>query len=355
MIKTLSPYWLSIPFVSPLTGLTCTDFTLQVYVWDGDIASPPATVSWEITNKNPTASTGNARVNIANILNDYIQFEPQKGTITGLLDSNNSRWVKWQVVYTTSNPTDATTPSSIKTKLMVKGYNLGLESENKQTPTNGVLMHGREFKVNREGVFTVPIEALGSLNDVTIISYPLNEINKNLSFAGTSESSDLVKYVWINASEATTDEYIEVTFNSQVITLLITDECRYTPIDIFFQNREGAEQVLTFFKTNTESLSVTSEEFQANRGQANLGNHQYVKYNTQGRIKLKVNSGFVSEDLNQTFTELLLSQRVWKYENSIFVPVNVSSKSIEYKTRQKDRLINYEIEFEYAFNAINNI
>ena len=30
-------------------------------------------------------------------------------------------------------------------------------------------------------------------------------------------------------------------------------------------------------------------------------------------------------------------------------------KSFEYKTRQKDRLINYEIEFENAFNEINNI
>jgi len=28
---------------------------------------------------------------------------------------------------------------------------------------------------------------------------------------------------------------------------------------------------------------------------------------------------------------------------------------LEYKTRMKDRLINYEVEFEYAFNEINNI
>jgi hypothetical protein len=50
----------------------------------------------------------------------------------------------------------------------------------------------------------------------------------------------------------------------------------------------------------------------------------------------------------------MLSQRVWKYENGIFIPLNVSTKGIEYKTRQKDRLINYEVEFENAFNAINN-
>lgn len=190
---------------------------------------------------------------------------------------------------------------------------------------------------------------------ITIISYPNNDINLSVDEGTSLNSNELVKYLWVDVSEATTDEYIEITYNGETITLLITDECRYTPIDIFFQNKEGAEQVLTFFKAQTESLSVTSEEFQANRGQANLGNHQYIKYNVQGRQKLKVNSGFVNEEMNETFKQLFLSERIWKYENGIFTPLNLSSKSFEYKTRQKDRLINYELEFEYAFNEINNI
>jgi hypothetical protein len=42
-------------------------------------------------------------------------------------------------------------------------------------------------------------------------------------------------------------------------------------------------------------------------------------------------------------------------QGDIFTPLNVASSSLEYKSRQKDRLINYEIEFEEAFNLINNI
>lgn len=190
---------------------------------------------------------------------------------------------------------------------------------------------------------------------ITVISYPDNQINFSQDVGDSLLSSELIKYMFVDISEATTDEYIEITYNGETITLLITDECRYTPIDIYFQNKEGAQQVLTFFKAQTESLSVTSEEFQASRGQANLGNHQYIKYNVQGRQNLKVNSGFVNEEMNETFKQLFLSQRVWKYENGIFTPLNLSSKSFEYKTRQKDRLINYELEFECAFNEINNI
>lgn len=191
--------------------------------------------------------------------------------------------------------------------------------------------------------------------NVTILSYPNSEIDYTITVPTSLDSSELVQYVWVDVSEATTDEYVEITYNGETTTLLITDECRYTPIDIFFQNKEGAQQVLTFFKAQTESLSVTSEEFQASRGQANLGNHQHIKYNVQGRQKLKVNSGFVNEEMNETFKQLFLSERVWKFENGIFTPLNLSSKSFEYKTRQKDRLINYELDFEFAFNEINNI
>ena len=190
---------------------------------------------------------------------------------------------------------------------------------------------------------------------VTVISYPSNEINFSQNVPDSVNSNKIISYVWVDVAEAPTDEYIEITYNSETITLLIENECRYNPIDIFFQNKEGAQQVLTFFKKQTESISITSEEYESNAGQPSLGNHQITKFNIQGKTKLKVNSGFVSEAMNETFKQLLLSERVWKYESGVFTPLNVSSSSLEYKTRANDRLINYEVEFSYAFNEINNI
>ena len=190
---------------------------------------------------------------------------------------------------------------------------------------------------------------------ITVISYPDNQIDYSIAEPTSLLSNEMVQNLWVDVSEATTDTYIEIVFNGVTTTLLITDECRYTPIDIFFQNKEGALQTLTFFKAKTESLNVTNEEFETDRGQPLAGNHQYVTYNVQVRSSFKVNSGFVSEAMNETFKQLLLSERVWMYKDEIFTPLKVSSKSLEYKTRQKDRLINYEIGFDYAFNEINSI
>ncbi len=190
---------------------------------------------------------------------------------------------------------------------------------------------------------------------ITIESFPLGTLSLAFDEGTTIDSNEAVKYLHINVSDAGTDEYIEVTYRGSTITLLIEDECRYTPLDVYFQNKEGAVMVMPFFKANVKSLSTTSEMFESDRGQPLAGNHQYVKYNINGKSKIKINSGFVAEEMNDIFKQLMLTEKAWIYENDLLTPINLGSTSLEYKTRQKDRLINYEIEFEYAFNEINNI
>lgn len=190
---------------------------------------------------------------------------------------------------------------------------------------------------------------------ITIKSYPDLEIDVTLTEPITRLSTEMVQNVWVNLSDAPNDEYVEIVYNGVTTTLFITDECRYNPIDVCFQNKEGAMQTMTFFKAKMESMAITNESFESDRGQPIEGNHQMITYNVQGNSKFKMNSGFVDEAMNETFKQLLLSERVWQFDGTNYTPLKLGSKSIEYKTRMKDRLINYEIEFEYAFNEINNI
>lgn len=189
----------------------------------------------------------------------------------------------------------------------------------------------------------------------TVISYPTNEINESFNTDTTFQAVELVKYIWVNLEDITNDTYVEIVYNGVTITLDIVEECRYTPVNIMFQNKEGAEQTLQFFKARTDNLDVKAEVYESDRGQPSAGFHQFVRYNVQAKKKFKVNSGFMLEAMNTSFEQLLMSERVWWLDGTTAKPVNVASTSFEYKTRQKDRLINYEIEFEFAFNEINNI
>lgn len=190
----------------------------------------------------------------------------------------------------------------------------------------------------------------------TIISYPTNTINESLTLPDTLNSYELIQYLWVDTSEAAaTDERIEIVYNGETVILYLIDECRYTPIDIVFVNKAGAEQIITFFKKQTDSIDVSDEMFESDRGQPIEGNHQFVRYNVNSKSKFTANSGFMPEANNETFKQLLLSEKVWRYNDPTFTPLNISSKSLEFKTRANDRLINYELEFEFAFNDINNV
>ena len=158
MKKTLSPIYITIPFVSPATGLTSTQYRLEIRVWDGSKSSPPFLASYSKTVKNLSSSTGSQTVNISRLVNDFLVLEAFAPGQTVLLPAINQRWVKTEVFYTTSNVSEASTSQSVSLYPVVKGYTYGNEGANQETPTNKNLISYNEFNVSRTGVFVLPIE-----------------------------------------------------------------------------------------------------------------------------------------------------------------------------------------------------
>lgn len=192
---------------------------------------------------------------------------------------------------------------------------------------------------------------------ITATGYPSTTV---LSFATpeTNESSEIIKYLVLSADDFIGDEYIDVEYNGETVRVYIVEECRYAPIEVHFINKEGAQQTLVFFKAREDRMRINKEDYESDQGQPGSGFHQYIDYNVNARSSFKINSGFVEESMNDTFKQLFLSSRIWVIEDgtsSNFIPINIKSTSLTYKNRQKDRLISYEVEFEYSYNDINNI
>ena len=68
-----------------------------------------------------------------------------------------------------------------------------------------------------------------------------------------------------------------------------------------------------------------------------------------------MNTGYVSEDINTTIEEMFLAENIWLRWESKTLPVNIKSKQYQTKTSLNDKMINHTIEFEFAFNKINNV
>lgn len=138
-------------------------------------------------------------------------------------------------------------------------------------------------------------------------------------------------------------------------------------LKIIYINKYGAQQDLWFFLKNSKQIARTNEGYKSNiiSYPTNSGATYNKKdaankvFNTQGKQTHSLSSGYYPEASNQLFEELLLSEHVWLevfYKGvKQVVPVKVINSSIQFKTQINDRLIQYTMEFEEAFDYINNI
>ena len=120
----------------------------------------------------------------------------------------------------------------------------------------------------------------------------------------------------------------------------------------------------TFFKTRTENFDVSSTSYNLykNLYPAFSGAYyvttegQSKDFNINGSETFKVSSGFVPESYGIRIKELMLSETIKVYDYySGLRPVKVKSKSLKFQKHINDKTINYELEFEYLNDIINNI
>ena len=162
-----------------------------------------------------------------------------------------------------------------------------------------------------------------------------------------------------------------VVWNGITVTIKRIDCTKYGDgKKVIFINKYGAQQELWFFLKNTTAIGRTNEGFKSNTITYPTDDHATYSnrnapnkvFNTQAKRTHNLSSGYYPEFANEYFEQLLLSEYVWmeipSREDSrvnIVTPVKVKTSSVNFKTSVNDRLIEYTMEFEEAYDYINNI
>ena len=150
-----------------------------------------------------------------------------------------------------------------------------------------------------------------------------------------------------------------VTVGTHTIKVNRICEPKYDPIKMTFVNKFGVLQDLWFFKKTVKRLNTSRDSFKRNiltaQGQYNTFKHVKRTLNIIGNEVFTSNTGFVSEEMNEVFKELMLSEQAWATIDGIVHPIVITSSELQYKTSLNDKLTNLTIDFEYAYDTINNI
>lgn len=198
---------------------------------------------------------------------------------------------------------------------------------------------------------------------------PINEDTDEFTILAPNNQTGKIPY--LTSSFRGADGYLasdtSVTIQGVDCTIKRIDCTKYGDGNrIIYINKYGAQQDLWFFLKQTRNLARTNEGYKANTitypstgATYSIQDAPNKVFNTQAKQTHTFSSGYYPEFLNQQFEELLLSEFIWwstvKKGVGIVIPLKVKTSSVAFKTSVNDRLIEYTIEFEEAFDYINNI
>ena len=320
---------------------------LDLYIYEGILeTNKPSTPNYQIA-KAKIATHDKITLEIGELVRDYL--------ISTFNDDyvSHTRWVEAVVTYfdLADQPFTANNPQTFQ-YIAFDGYGYFEDGTNPELQRHALISANNIYLP--EGVAgKLPIFAEG-VGKVTIDS-------SDTQITDNGNTNQKIQYVTIPADSSEIKVY-DTDDSTLLKTITITNICepKFTYYKITFVNKYGAFQDLYVFKKTTENLQVTTDLYKRNTIANSTATYQTYegqreRYNVNGNTKLVTNTGFIAEDMNQTIEELFLAENVWiRYEGKT-LPIMPVSKSLDFKTSLNDKLTNYTIEFEFAFDKINNV
>ena len=226
---------------------------------------------------------------------------------------------------------------------------------------NGLLIKSEQYFEDTDNVNGQIVYITQNGSGVSVDNYK----ERVLEDGGTFEDSKCLRD-FLNEFELYGVDKIVITDdlgNRDTINIVILDECKYEPKKFTFVNKFGVLQDIYFFKKQVNKMNVSKESYNANTLLANYtydrSTHTKRDFNIKGNESFTFSSGYLNEEYNEVFKQMMLSEKVWitnitDTEEQV-LPINVKTSNITYKTSLNDRLVEYTIEFENSYNVLNDI
>lgn len=327
--------------------MAITSVTLQIYIYSGTSGSYTDSDLKYTLSKSIIGSDTSIMFEIGELVRDYIDVSFNDDYLC------NTLWVSTVGTIINENGLayDYNSPV-INHFLLFEGYGYFEDEINPQLSTDALITSNTIYLP--EGTAgKLPIFAEG-VGKVTIDS-------TDTQITDSGNSNQKVQYITIPADSSEIKVY-DTDDTTLLRTIKVNNVCepKFTPYKVTFLNRMGVYEDIYFFKKTSESFNVTDEKYKRNTVNNTsltyaLNESQQQRYNANATKSITLNTGFINEDSNSRIEELFLSEYCWIRYESDTLPLIPKSKSMNIKTVLNDKLINYTIDFDFAFNKINNV
>lgn len=381
-INSRSPFYLT-----RLSGTYILTAKCKVWIWSGhETTDKPASPTYTIDKNALTATSTEIVFEISQLIRD--EFNHDRDAYDDTLSTfKDTLWVEIELTSTDSGSAPATISNIY---LAVDGYGYFADGVNYAgtiaftnvlnvplgMPIKLGVWVGRnaseeldEIKylngteVVSEQELSTPFDSLYSYDKNQYLTFIQNVTEtfeaRVLADSGTYQINTCFDS-FASAEDTTIDSIIIADGSALETTILVNNisECKYTYNTIKFYDRNGLLQQIYMYKVSKENIVIKKDDYNSILGSVESGaytysteKHQVKDYNVTAVESITLNSGFVGEEQNDVFRQILLSEFVWIDDK----PASVKTNSFSYKKHVNDRLINYSLAFNYSNNVINNI
>ena len=385
-INVRSPYYVK------ASNASLASATLSLYIYTGTFTTDKGAAKYTIT-KNEISSNNYVVFEIAELVRDYLDIE-----FDGEYDSQTV-WVEADIeMFDAINGGGSSLGTTSTDYIAFDGYGYFEDAINPELSRTYLQSNKEIFRPSDQNV-RVPVFT----EDTDSVSFLYKgEVKRVQSISSSTNTNAQIDYITVSGAD-NTDNYKErvladggvlednslldafldsvdiglvdeLYINSDSGTEAVkisTEPCsKYEPYKVTFINKFGALQDMYFSLKSTESLNTKGETYKANVvdfGTLTYDTYkpQVSQYNKMGKESITLNTNYLSEEYNEVIKQLMMSEQVWltRLDNpapdsnnlETVLAVIPKTQSVTYKTSLNDRLVQYTVDFDYAFDKINTV
>jgi hypothetical protein len=342
-------------------------YNLDLYYWEGSTTNSGSTADYQLVKYPNESKTG--IFDVSRILNSTLQQPLQA-------NSSNVKYFAGDVYYTYYNGSTYVSSATTRTSTYkyVDGYQLFQETIGQEittlTPHWPLMTDGPatqsafDFNSGSAGVYvgttngTQPTKIVYIASDGSEADYVLTSTTSTSGQIQTYPIGPVSIGYGSNIEWYTTQAYDGATPLGTPIRYNVTCNQKYPNIRIKWKNRFGQFDWFNFNMVNRQAFSVNRSVYEPQIGSwggRTLGYNNYdssiLNYLVDTQQQIQVNTDWVSEDYNDIFKQLLVSDEIyWVYDesNGDLRPITIKTNTIQLKTGVVDKTIQYSFDFDWG-------
>ena len=361
-----SPFWVTVD-ESELDFVLC-----DLRIWTGDFVDEPALADIKLRS---TALNNITSMDIAEFARDFVEV-----TFSGTAESN-AVFISYELSLYKGGNTTPPPPEQRVYLTGLDGYGMFQDGANFSWYKQ-VMMTDAHITAYNDSTIKIPVKQsyltgyklqhyVGAAGD----PLQLHTFRTVTGLAPVRNTSEVIQNIANNYSGIYADRIVfEFLQGADEIVDIDYAPCnKYGDTQIYFVNRLGCIQTMSFFGKFDVNMKSTSDKYKRNiiqsDGTYDIKRHQDYVLNKNGKISMEINSGWRREEENDSIIEMMLSEQVWiiidstklgngwmpKQSTNWIVPVNIMPQDTVIKNKINDKLINYTFKFDAAYDWVNTV